>query len=274
MLLPSTRETHDGHALRVARLGEGEPGEPLVCLHGYPDNLQIFSRLLPAVAPFARAIAFDWPGLGQSEPWTGGASPFQQADRVVKLLDAWGIRRASVLGLDMGGQPALALAAMHPERVGRLVVMNSLVLPDVATSWEIALLRRYGANRQLLLRLPRAVFWRACRTFLRRGESVDPDVLDDFWQSFQRREVREFVVRMCAGYEAALPRLATLYPTVATPTLVLWAEDDKHFPKAQAERLAAILPRAELEILGGGGHWMAYTSASQVAARLRRFLLA
>ena len=199
MLLATTTETAPGgRRLRVARLGSGPP---LVLLHGYPDNLQIWSELAPRLADRFTVIAPDWPGMGYSEAWPGGATPFHMADRLLALLDAWGLDRVSLAGLDMGGQPALCFAARHPERVGHLVVMNSLVQWDEATSWEIRVLRRFGWNRLILRRLPRAVFRRAERTFLPRGVSLSPELRADLWDSFRRPEVRAFIAKMCAGYQ-------------------------------------------------------------------------
>src|SRR5262249_54913820 len=126
LMLPTTTETvADGRRLRVARLGDGPP---LVLLHGYPENLQIWCELAPRLACLFRVIAFGWPGLGYSDAWPGGATPSHQADRLLRLLNAWGLGRVTLVGMDMGGQPALAFAALHPERLDRLVVMNSLVL--------------------------------------------------------------------------------------------------------------------------------------------------
>jgi haloacetate dehalogenase len=153
-MLATTIERHLGKRVRVARLGSGVP---VILLHGYPDNLQIWSELAPRLATQFEVIAFDWPGMGHSEAWPGGATPFDMAKRLLALMDAWGVERAAVVGHDMGGQPALAFAAGHPKRVSHLVVMNSLVIWDEKTSWEINLLRRFGWNRVLLERLPRAV---------------------------------------------------------------------------------------------------------------------
>src|SRR4051794_8584017 len=158
-MIPTTFQTlPDGRRLRVARLGSGPP---LVLLHGYPDNLQIWCELAPRLADRFSVIAFDWPGMGYSDTWPGGATPTHQAQRLLTLLDGWGIERAGLVGLDMGGQPALAFAALYPDRVRQLAVMNALVFGDEETSWEIRLLRRFGWNRFVLRHLPRLVFWRA-----------------------------------------------------------------------------------------------------------------
>ena len=268
-MLATTTETHGGRMLRVARLGSGPP---VILLHGYPDNLQVWLELAPRLAARYEVIAFDWPGMGYSEAWTGGATPFDFALRLRTLMDGWKIEKAAIIGHDMGGQPALAFAAEHPQRICKLVVMNSLTIWDEKTSWEIALLRKFGWNRALLERLPRAVFFRAIRTFLPRGYKLCAELRSDLWESFQRPEVRKFVVRMCAGYQGTLPRLKQLYPSIRTPSLFLWAECDKHFPVGHARKLAEIVPGAKLEIIPRAGHWMALNLAEEVSSRIVRFL--
>ncbi len=266
-MLDATFESMEGgRRLRVARLGNGPP---LVLLHGYPDNLQIWSALAPILADRFEVIAFDWPGMGYSDAWSGGASPFQMANRLLALLDRWGIQRATLAGIDMGGQPALVFAAQHPERTAGLVVMNSLVLWDEATSWEIALLRRFQLNRLIIRHLPRVVFNRAERTFLPPWVSLPRELRSDLWRAFQRVEVRKFISRMCAGYQATLPRLPELYSRITCPTLILWGENDKHFPPAHGERLHRMISASRLSIVPQAEHWMVYYLAEKVASAIK-----
>jgi pimeloyl-ACP methyl ester carboxylesterase len=268
-MLPTTVEIHqDGRRLRVARIGHGPP---LVLLHGYPENLQIWCELAPRLSADFEVIAFDWPGMGYSDAWPGGATPIHQADRLRLLLDAWGIERAGIIAADMGGQPALVFGARYPERSEGLVIMNSLVQWDAPTSWEIRMLRRYRWNNFILSRLPRAVFLRAERTFLPRGSRLPPDLRADMWNSFKRPEVRRFIVRMCAGYQAQLPRLPGMAQHIACPVLILWAEHDAHFPGVQAEWLHSRITGSRLEIVPRTEHWMAWHRPAEVAQRIHAF---
>jgi len=120
--------------------------------------------------------------------------------------------------------------------------------------------------------MPRAVFFRALRTFLPPGYKLSPELRGDLWDSFQRPEMRRFVVRMCAGYQGTLPRLKQLYPSIKTSALFLWAERDKHFPAAHGRKLAEIVPGAKFEEISKAGHWMALNLAKEVSPRILRFL--
>jgi pimeloyl-ACP methyl ester carboxylesterase len=272
-VLTTTVETlANGARLRLARLAaRAESRGTVLLLHGYPESLQIFAELAPRLADHHDVVAIDWPGMGESEAWKGGATPAKMAERLVAILDHLGVARAFVAGHDMGGQPALVFAATYPERTAGVIVMNSLVLGDAPTSWEIALLRKFGINQLALRRLPRLVFARAERTFFPRGVRLPRDVRAELWQSFARPEVRAFIVRMCAAYQAALPKLPAVYARITSPTLILWAEHDRHFPRVQAERLHALLPTSALTILAGAEHWMVWDRAEDVAARIAAF---
>jgi pimeloyl-ACP methyl ester carboxylesterase len=269
MLQTKFEPLSSGRRLRIARLGSGPP---VIFLHGYPDNLQIWSELAMRLADHFEVIAFDWPGMGYSDAWSGGTTPFHMAGRLHKILDELAIERASLVGMDMGGQPALVFAAQHPERVHHLVVMNSLVLWDEKTSWEIQLLRKYGWNRFLIRNFPRLVFKRAEMTFLPRRMKLPFELRADLWRSFSQSEVRSFIARLCAGYQGTLERLPELYKTITCPTLVLWGEHDQHFPPEHARRLHDAIRGSSLQIIPEAEHWMAWYLADTVAESIREFI--
>lgn len=269
MLATVVKKLSSGRLLRIARVGSGPP---VVLLHGYPDNLQIWSELAKQLASEFEVIAFDWPGMGYSEAWPGGTTPFHMAERLLKILDELSIERASLVGMDMGGQPALVFAGNHPERIDRLIVMNSLVWWDENTSWEIEVLRKYGWNRFILRNFPRVVFWRAERSFLPSRLRLPSALKEDLWKSFSQSEVRFFIARLCAGYQGTLMQLPEAYKKITCPTLVLWGEQDQHFPPAHAKRLCAAIPGSSLEIIPEATHWMAWYLASTVGQSIRAFL--
>jgi pimeloyl-ACP methyl ester carboxylesterase len=71
--------------------------------------------------------------------------------------------------------------------------------------------------------------------------------------------------------EGTLPALAERYHQVRCPTLVLWGQQDRHFPPVHAVGLHARLPNARLDVLPAGEHWMAWHQAQSVADSILRF---
>ena len=107
LLITKRIPLNNGKFLRIARLGHGPP---IVFLHGYPENLQIWSKLAPLLADRFEIIAFDWPGMGYSDEWPGGTTPKIIAKRLLAIIDELQLQRPTIVGMDMGGQPALAFA--------------------------------------------------------------------------------------------------------------------------------------------------------------------
>lgn len=257
----------EGRRVRYAAVGSGPP---LLCLHGYPETLQLYSRLAGRVAEEFEVVAVDWPGLGASDPWPGSAGPRERADQIHAILDALGYGQAYLMGTDMGGPPALVAAAEHPDRIRGVVVSNSLVFGDGETSPEIRLFRALPVTNRLGLGwAPSLVFRRCLDTFLPDGVRLDIAHQADFWRHFRRRAVRDCLVEMCADYEAELDRLPAAYRDISCPVLACWGSDDHHFPPSQGRRLAATVDDGSRSIVEGGHHWMLWDRAGDVAAAIR-----
>ena len=269
MLVTEIKILKNGKKLRLTDQGLGLP---IVFLHGYPENLQIWSNLVSSIFSDYRCVAMDWPGMGESEEWPGGATPKHMAQRLAVILDELGIEKVALVACDMGGQAALEFALDFPNRTSHLIVMNSLVFGSLETSWEIRLLRKYNWNRHFLWHLPRVIFYRAFSTFLARKQKVSAEVVKDFWNSFKRPEVRKFVSKMCAGYQGSLPGLEKRYSEIEIPTLVLWGARDKHFPLAQGRKLNQEIESSKLVILHDGYHWMNWSHAQEIADEIKKFI--
>ncbi|HEX3759662.1 MAG TPA: alpha/beta fold hydrolase, partial [Kofleriaceae bacterium] len=258
----------DGVRLRIARL-DGPAPTCFVLLHGYPDTLHVFEPLARELARAGPVLAFDWPGQGQSAPAPSCDSPDGRAAfllRVIEVLAAG--RRAVVVAHDMGVLPALALSTRPRSPLAGVVAMNALLVPDAPVSPEIRLLR-VGRAYRLALRLGwRAALARCFATFVPEPR-VLPDVLrDDVRVAFARREVRTQTIRACERYDDALPAWRTFAAGARVPILLLWGEAERHFPGAHARRFAAACPRATVDVVEGGHHWMAWHAAPIVAARI------
>ena len=269
MLVSETKTLKNGMKLRFAEKGKGHP---LVFLHGYPENLQIWTNLVNDLSSEYRCLALDWPGMGESDEWLGGAAPKHMAQRLFVILDELGFDKVALVACDMGGQAALEFALDFPDRTSHLIVMNSLVFGSLETSWEIRLLRKYNWNRHFLSHLPRLIFYRALATFLSRKHKVSNVVISDFWNSFKRPVVRKFISKMCAGYQGSLPGLEKRYSDIKLPTLVLWGARDKHFPLVQGQKLNQEIKSSRLVVVEDGEHWMNWSHSVEIADEIKKFI--
>lgn len=264
MMLPTLQTDIDGHSLRYFVLGEHHK-EVLLLLHGYPDNLQVWHRLAPLLAARFRVIGIDWPGMGQSADIKGGATPLAKAKKLHKIIDHLGFDQVSLLAQDMGGQAALVFASEFPEKVKAVSVMNSLLMWNERTSWEIEWLRKFKFNQFIIQHFPKLVFERAIHTFVKESSAVSPELKAELWSSFRSKAVRKYVVRMCAGYEAQLKRLPDYYAQISCPVQLIWAENGKHFAIGHAHRFKEICPQTQLHIIKGAAHWMVLEEDEAIA---------
>ncbi|MEW1930123.1 alpha/beta fold hydrolase [Streptomyces sp. NPDC088360] len=118
--------TTNGITLNVAIAGTGPA---VLLLHGFPHTWQLWSEVMPRLAPRHRVIAPDLRGLGASTRAADGYDADTLATDAEGLLDALGERSAAVVGIDAGTPPAFLLALRRPDLVRRLVVMESLLGP-------------------------------------------------------------------------------------------------------------------------------------------------
>src|SRR5205814_1167877 len=101
-------------------------GVPLVLLHAFPLDREMWRPQLAALSRACRVLTPDVRGFGGSEPFAGPPSVETLADDVAELLDQRSVREPVLLGgLSMGGYAALAFARKYPERLRGLILADT-----------------------------------------------------------------------------------------------------------------------------------------------------
>ena len=116
----------EANGLRMHAVIGGE-GPPLLLVHGWPQTWYAWRLVMPELARDFQVIAVDQRGIGLSDKPRDGYDTGTQADDMVALMEALGHERFAMYGTDTGMPIAYALAADHPERVGRLVVSEAVI---------------------------------------------------------------------------------------------------------------------------------------------------
>jgi pimeloyl-ACP methyl ester carboxylesterase len=240
----------------VHRAGRSSGSEPLVLLHGLMMSHWIFRPVLAELARDREVIAIDLPGFGESDrphpdKYRYDAPAF--AATLVELFDALGLARADVLGHSLGASAALVLAARHPERVDRLVLVCPAVYPLPVYPEHQLMLSRLGPFlwNHVMGKRELARSWRG--RHVRDPAVISDELLDYVWTRLNRAGGRE------AAYAAALA-LSKLSNSsadpgrVRAPTLLIWPEEDRVVPLAHGKRLAKLIPGARLSVVPACGH--------------------
>lgn len=118
------RVTTNSVDLTVTTAGSGPA---LVLLHGWPHTRHIWHRVLPELARECRVLAPDLRGLGDSSRPEDGYDAATVSGDILGLLDRFGLERASLMALDASVPAAVLTALRQPNRVDRLIVMESLL---------------------------------------------------------------------------------------------------------------------------------------------------
>jgi len=112
------------NGIRINYLDWGGSGPTLILIHGLGDNPHLYDDFAPAFTDSFRVIAYARRGEGDSEakePYDG----VTLAEDLLGLMDTLGIQKAHLAGFSMGGNEITAMAGMHPERVDRIVYLDS-----------------------------------------------------------------------------------------------------------------------------------------------------
>jgi len=264
---------HDG--LRMHYVAEGE-GDPVLLLHGEPTWAYLYRKMIPPLAAVGRVVAPDYFGFGHSDKPTrieDYSYDFHYRS-IERLADELDLRETTVVVQDWGGPIGLRLAVERPERVARLVILNTGIGAGRAPSPEWLRFREFvrRVGRELV---PGQLVRISC------VRELDEDVVEAYNAPFPVPESKAGVL--------AFPELVPTevdHPSAAKmlevrdaltrwerPALVLFSDSDPIFSPAHAERLAARIPGAgPAETVTGAGHFLQEDKGGEIAERIVRFI--
>ncbi|WP_293903893.1 alpha/beta hydrolase [Phenylobacterium sp.] len=248
---PGDYRTIDGVRLRLRDTGpRGAPA--VILLHGFGASLDTWEPWAQALSARYRVIRFDLPGFGLTGPDpTGDYTDAREMKILADLMDQLGIDRASLIGNSLGGRIAWNFAALHPDRVTRLV----LVSPDGFASPGF----EYDKPPSTPLMM-RALPYVAPRGLLRANLAVAyarPAALSEPTLTRYRDMMLAPGVRPAILARMSQVILRDPAPTLAriqAPTLLLWGEQDGMIPIGNAADYLRDLPHASLVRLPNLGH--------------------
>jgi len=259
MIVDSTHVI-EGLSTRVRVSGHGQP---LMLIGGLWSQAPMFDGVLPLLDGF-RTIAFDPPGIGETDLPTCPFSVQRLARFAAGVLDAIGVPRAHVLGVSLGGAVAQELARSHPDRVERLVLVSTGP-GAISVPGRPDVLMRFG--RPTAYGDLSALEQSAGRIF--GGRLREQPQLVRGWHLRPPANTRAWLYRLAGttGW-SSLPWLHRL----TQPTLVVHGDDDPIVPLINARLIAWRVPDARLEVVAGGGHLLLLDSAADVVPVITAFL--
>jgi haloalkane dehalogenase len=261
--------------LRMHYVDEGS-GEPVLLFHGEPTWSFLYRKLIPPLAGVGRVVVPDLFGFGRSD------KPLRQEDysydahyrSIERLVGGLDLRALTLVVHDWGGPIGLRLAVEHPERVARLVLLNTGVGAGRAPSPEWLRFRE-------LVRAVGTDFTASRLVQVACMSRLGDDVVRAYDAPFPTGEAKagalafpELVpTELDHPSAAAMLRVRDALAEWEKPALVLFSDSDRVFSPADAERLAAHIPGAlPAEIVSRAGHFLQEDRGEEIAARIVRYL--
>ncbi len=261
--------------LRMHYVEEGT-GDPVLLLHGEPTWAYLYRKMIPPLGGVARVIVPDYFGFGRSDKPTLIADysfdfHYRSIERLAEELD---LRETTVVVQDWGGPIGLRLAVEQPERVARLVILNTGIGAGRAPSPEWLRFREFIRRVGTEL-VPGQLIKITCVS------KLDDDVVDAYNAPFPTPESKAGVLAFpeLVPTELDHPSAAKMLEVRAglerweKPALVLFSDSDPVFSPEAAERMAERIPGAgPAEIISGAGHFLQEEKGEEIAERIIRFL--
>ena len=223
--------------LNVAYQSAGE-GDIVVLLHGWGGEAESFKPVFEWLAQTHKVYALDLPGFGNSEkpPVAWGTADYARC--VTAFFEELGIRKAHLIGHSFGGRISIILGAEHPEKVAKLILVDSAGIKPRRTAKYY--LRVSLAKVGKLLRRCGTYGTQLANALSRRVGSSD----------YQNAGVMRGTLVKVVNED-----LRPLLSRIAAPALLIWGADDKDTPVAYGKIMEAEIPDAGLVVLEQAGHF-------------------
>jgi pimeloyl-ACP methyl ester carboxylesterase len=244
-----------GHGVRILERGTG-PAVLLVAGTGgsvasWPDSV------LERLAAHHRVIAVDLYGMGFSERSDDFRYGFGLWSRqLASVLDALGIERASVVGHSLGGTVVVFLAANHPERVDRVVLVGSAI----SIPWWFPVFMVPGPGELYLA--SQEVF----------GPTFSPEHHAQAGAAYRIRGTRVALLRYVRRSPLEARALSPAVAAVQAKVLQLHGTADEEVPFSAAKRLQTQLRDSHLVPIEGAGHFLMVDAPERFSSELEAFL--
>jgi haloalkane dehalogenase len=263
--------------LRLAHLDVGE-GPPVVFVHGEPTWSFLWRKVIPPVRDAGhRCIAPDLPGFGRSDKPTeiGWYTYDRHSESVVALLDDLDLRDATVVVHDWGGPIGLRAAVERPERIARIVVLDTGLftghqpMNDAWMTFRAFVERTEDLPVGLLVR-------RAC--FRDPGDEVIAAYDAPFPNAASKAGARAFPLILPltpdAPGAAAGQRVLEALRGDVRPKLFLWADSDPILSLETGRRFAAALGGEIDHVIAGASHFLQEDAGAEIGRLIADWLTA
>jgi haloalkane dehalogenase len=252
------------------------PGQDpaIVLLHGFPDNLHLYDRLVPYLNPPRRVITFDFLGWGASDkparyPYTA-TNQTGDLDAVIRQLD---LDQVTIVVHDASGPPGIDWALEHPDRVATLILLNTyyclmptLRPPEAIALYSTPLLRNLGRGlARTSDRFDQGLYtWQVGRFIT--DASTRHELVPPLYQWFRTARPAFWALNNdLLGTVVSRTRRVPELRRFTRPVRIIFGDRDPYLNRGVARRFHKLFPASELFLVSGARHYVQVDQPQQVA---------
>ena len=229
----------------------------------------LYRNILPELGKTHRAIALDLPGYGLSDKPLDVTYDYDfYADTLDAFLDALGIHDTHLFVHDLGGPVGLYWMLRHPDRVHKLVLLNTLVYPETSWAVKLFLLAMKTPGLRDYIVSPKGIVAAMKLGVVNKGR-LNREVLTPYTAPFEGPAARKALIKAASALgTAGLAKIARELPAYQGTIRLIYGETDRALPNIAKtmQRLQHDHPEAELTPLKNCGHFLQEDEPKRVAA--------
>src|SRR5262245_23767646 len=276
MAYQETFVKRDQHRIYVRNHPGTEP--PIILMHGFPDNMHLYDRLLPHLSPPRRVVTFDFLGWGSSDKPIGYSyTTANQVGDVDAVITQLGLSQVTLVLHDASGPPGIDWARDHPERVEGLVLLDryycempTLRPPEAIWLFSTPVVRNIARPVSRLFGnwlFRRMYRWQVGRFI--RDEDVRREFVPLLYQQFDATpsaqpaffRLNVDLLPMVRSRTEKIPKLREF----KRPVRIIFGDADYTLNSGVARTFHEFIPGSELFLISGARHFVQLDEPEQVA---------
>jgi len=231
--------------------------ETIVLLHGTSASLHTWEGWTKALSDQYCVVSMDLPGFGLTGPYTDESIEYSienYAAFVIQVLDHLKLGRVTLAGNSLGGKVAWRTAALYPERIGKLILVDSVGYPAIPKKVPIGFkLARYPVLAPILNRiLPRDVVEKSVKSVYADVSKIDDALVDRYYELTLRQGNRQALSRRLRETDDDSDQAQIKQLDI--PTLILWGAKDDLIPVENAALFHRDINNSQLVVFDDLGH--------------------
>jgi len=263
--------TVDGQQIHVWELGAGKP---VVMIHGFIGTSYDWRNNIRELGRKFAVSALDLPGFGYStKSLSFNYTPEGFADFVVSYMDTRGIREAVLVGHSMGGIVAVTTSLRYPERVSKLILVDSGGY-DSPRFMPFRMMKLPIVGELLMSLSYRFVVKQSLKGVFYNTSLITEDVVDSYYNVYRTKNARKTPLIAIRNLAKKPPFNAALLGHTKCPALVIWGTNDEVIPSYNAQYFKRDLPDAKVLMVPEAGHMPHVEKADQVNQAMIEFISA